>query len=166
MRRLPLLVTVLALACLVAAGCKTTGTPTTSQQQGGQSAAQPSGHSAAQSAAQSQAQQPTAQPETQPTAQAQSQPTAQARPIALALPKIRLQTPAFAQRAARRITAAPLVIKALSAFHRMDLGKIKVKLFGANLPASDLIAPIVACVLLLGGGYWVFASRRLARQGR
>jgi len=156
MSRLPSLVTMFALACLVAAGCKTTGTPTASQQ-GGQSAAQPSSQSPRQQAAQSQA-----QSQAQPTAQSQTQPTAQspARPI------IRLEAPAFAKRAARRITEAPLLSNALSALHRIDLGKMKVKLFGANLPASDLVAPIVAGVLLLGGGYWVFASRRLARQGR
>lgn len=150
MSRLPSLVTMFALACLVATGCKTTGTPTASQQ-GGQSAAQPS--SKGQQAAQAQA---------QPMAQSQTQPTAQSPARAA----VRLEAPAFAKRAARHISEAPFVNNALSALHRIDLGKMKVRLFGANLPASDLVAPIVAAALLLGGGYWVFASRRLARQGR
>ena len=45
-------------------------------------------------------------------------------------------------------------------------GKLKVKLFGVQMPPPEIMALIVAGVILFGGGSWSLATRRLARRAR
>jgi hypothetical protein len=45
-------------------------------------------------------------------------------------------------------------------------GKLKVKLFGVQMPPPEIMALIVAGVILFGGASWSLATRRQARRAR
>jgi hypothetical protein len=147
MSKLLSLVLALGAACLLVIACQTTGKQTQSR--------------------------PTAQPP-QATAQS-SQLTAQPQQAAVqsSQPVAQPQAPPLAASAVRKVSASYSTLRSAASSRlnslvgKLDLfRKIKVKLFGVDLQPTELMAIILAAVILLGGGSWTLATRRLARRGR
>jgi hypothetical protein len=72
-------------------------------------------------------------------------------------------SPAGSPRGSRSGASAQLT----SLIRNVDtFGKLKVKLFGVQMPPPEIMALIVAGVILFGGASWSLATRRLARRAR
>ena len=131
---------VLALGCLLVIACQTAGSPPQSQSKDQQP-----------KASQSNASQPNASQLTeQPQAEGLSDSTTAI-------------SPAGSPRGSRPGAVAQLT----SLIRNVDtFGKLKVKLFGVQMPPPEIMALIVAGVILFGGASWSLATRRQARRAR
>lgn len=135
------------LACFLVIECQTVHAPTQSK---------PTAQSPAQPQAQSQGLTPT-QSQTQPQAQLQARPRS---------PGLTAVANATARRAAETGSAISVQVKRLIGSGSNTLGKIRAKLFREDFQLTELSAIILAGVILVGGAFWILASRRLARRGR
>ena len=131
---------VLVLGCLLVIACQTAGTPPQSQSKDQQPKASQSNESR--------------QNEAQLAVQPQAAGLSDSRTAV---------SPAGSPRGSRPGASAQLT----SLIRNVDtFGKLKVKLFGVQLPPPEIMALIVAGVILLGGASWSLATRRLARRAR
>ncbi len=130
MGKLTYLVAVPVLACLLIPGCKSTP------------AQPPAGASTPQASSQ------TAQPPA-PAAPATAQPLAPA--VRSAVRSVN----AVYTRSVRPVVSAPFEFVVNKA---RQLGSMKVRLFGVTLPPTELLAIILAAVILVVGGTWTLSS--------
>ena len=131
---------VLVLGCLFVIACQTAGTPPRSQSKGQQqNASQPN------------------------ASQADGSQLAEQSQAAGLSDSTTAISPAGSPRGSRPGAVAQLT----SLIRNADtFGKLKVKLFGVQMPPPEIMALIVAGVILLGGASWSLATRRLARRAR
>lgn len=155
MHKLALVVSVLALACLLLLGCQSTGKSNQSQPTA----------SSSQSAAPSRSGSQSAQ-----LAQPQAPNPADSAVRAVSAAYARNVAPAVSAQFDRMVRSPQLG----SLLHKVDaflvdrvhaVGKIRVRLFGVNLQTTELMAIVVAAVIILAGGSWTLAARRSARRG-
>jgi len=156
MHKLPSVVSFLALACLVLLGCQSTGKPNQSQPTASSpEAAAPSSGSGSQSAQ---------------LAQPLAPNPAGAAVRAVSAVYTRNVAPAVSAQFTRMVRSPQLG----NLLHKVDaflvdrahaLSKIRVRLFGVDLQTTELMAILLAALIILGGGTWTLASRRSARRG-
>ncbi|HVP19232.1 MAG TPA: hypothetical protein VMU36_09560 [Spirochaetia bacterium] len=157
MDKLPSLVLVLALACLGLTSCQTTGKPTQSEPtRNSPDATAQSPQSRAQSA--------------QLAAQPQAPNPADSAVKAVSAVYSKGVAPAVSAQFNRMVRSPQVgnLVHKVDAFlvNRVDaFKKIRLKLFGVDLQTTELMAIIVAAVILLVGGSWTLAARRSARRG-